>query len=66
MERPKCECTDPGCPVHPGKNNCTQAGKQRLYRIDMVDSSGTWFCSRCAADAMECGLFDMGPNFYSE
>lgn len=50
-----CECADPGCPACNGK--CANQGDVILYRIDMEDDTGTFFCEECAADALECGLF---------
>lgn len=60
-----CECSDRRCPAHPGKD-CSKVGRTRtLYRVDMEDRTGTRFCSACASDAMDSGLFADGPNFYS-
>lgn len=60
-----CECSDPGCPVHEGKD-CNRHGRTKtLYRIDMEDATGTRFCKDCADDAYESGLFDDRPNSYS-
>jgi hypothetical protein len=53
-----CECTDPGCPVHKGKSECSHFGRVvTLYRVDMEDETGTRMCRACAEDAMESGLF---------
>ncbi len=57
---PQCECADPGCPHCNGK--CLLPIHQTLYRIDMDDASGTQFCEECANDAMESGVFAMGPT----
>jgi len=54
---PRCECADPGCPVHKGRESCDKFGRQILYRIDMEDESGTSFCSKCAEDAWDSGVF---------
>lgn len=51
----KCECSDPGCPACKGK--CTHNAKSCLVRVDMEDETGTLFCDKCAADAMDSGLF---------
>lgn len=60
----QCECSDPGCPKCKGQ--CTRKATMTLYRVDMEDRSGTVFCTPCAEDAMESGLFDTERNFYSE
>ena len=60
MNRSKtCECADPGCPTHTGKNCGALANLDgmTLYRIDMDDDSGTVFCLACAADAFDSGVF---------
>ncbi len=58
-----CECSDPGCPVHPGESHCSHTGSQSLYRIDMQDETGTLMCENCAQDAFESGLFsDLSPG----
>lgn len=51
----KCECADKACPVCNGQ--CHIDGKVTLYRVDMIDRTGTLFCEACADDAMESGLF---------
>ena len=56
-KRGNCQCADQGCPVHAGKSSCDNGCKTILIRVDMDDRTGTWFCSACAADAMESGLF---------
>lgn len=56
-KRGNCQCADTGCSVHAGESTCKNGCKSLLYRVDMADQSGTWFCSKCAADAMESGLF---------
>lgn len=53
----KCECSDPGCPVHNGRSSCNKVAKQCLVRVDMEDKTGTLFCFDCAEDAMESGVF---------
>lgn len=56
-----CECSDPGCPVHPGKDSCpvlhTLTTFTVLHRSDMEDETGTLFCDACAEDAYDSGLF---------
>jgi hypothetical protein len=52
-----CECSDPGCPVHSGKEDCSNKGKRFVYRVDMEDETGTFMCSRCADDCYESGVF---------
>lgn len=52
-----CECTDPGCPKHPGKSSCPNYAKGIVYRVDMEDETGTWMCKRCKEDALESGVF---------
>ncbi len=54
-ENQVCECSDPGCPACKGE--CHHLASVVLYRIDMDDEVGAAFCSDCADDAMECGLF---------
>lgn len=53
----KCECTDPGCPVHKGKSDCRNYARTIVYRVDMNDETGTAMCNRCADDAMDSGVF---------
>lgn len=57
--RVQCECADSGCPVHLGADYCheTTYPKNRLYRIDQDDISGTIFCALCLVDALESGVF---------
>jgi hypothetical protein len=57
----KCECSDPGCPVHPGLSNHCELATTVLYRIDMEDNMGTAMCEACAADAYESELFSDEP-----
>jgi hypothetical protein len=52
-----CECSDPGCPEHKGKEHCNRAARTNLRRSDMDDETGTLMCAGCADDAMESGLF---------
>lgn len=60
----QCECSDPGCKsaMHAGFSTCSNSGRIVLYRVDMEDQTGTLFCSACAGDAMESGLFDGGDS----
>ena len=52
-----CQCHDKGCPIHKGNNCCSRQALYTLYRVDMQDSTGTDFCTACASDAMESGIF---------
>lgn len=52
-----CECSDPGCPVHPGASTCPKKGAHLLLRADMEDDTGTCMCSGCADDALNAGVF---------
>ena len=55
-----CECCDTECPecrgLH-GRDGAQVETDSILYRIDMEDISGVAFCTECADDAMESGLF---------
>lgn len=53
----RCECSDPGCPVHKGISRCDLRAAVILHRADMEDISGTAFCDECADDAGDSGLF---------
>lgn len=62
--RAQCECYDAQCPVgHDGKRTssvstrCYQRANVLLYRVDMIDASGTAFCQWCADDCYDSGLF---------
>lgn len=57
MRTPRCQCSDRGCPVHPGISFCIQPATTTLFRIDMDDTAGTAFCEACATDALDSGLF---------
>ena len=52
-----CECSDPGCSTHKGKESCQQYGYTILYRVDMQDETGTMMCIDCADDAFSSGVF---------
>lgn len=65
QSKSKCECSDPGCAEHQGKSACGNTKRQTLYRVDMEDRTGTYFCLGCGEDAAESGLFGSEPNFYS-
>jgi len=54
----RCECSDPGCPVHPQRSHCQLTVARLLFRIDMQDETGTLFCDGCAEDAWSSGLFN--------
>lgn len=49
-----CECGDPGCTC---AGHCNGAGTIVLYRVDMVDETGTLMCEHCASDALDSELF---------
>lgn len=53
----QCECSDPGCPVHKDASACVRRAVSTLYRVDMIDETGTKFCEECGSDAMDSGLF---------
>ena len=53
----ECECSDAGCPVHKGQANCQRVKTMTLYRCDMEDRGGTFFCEACGQDAVESGLY---------
>jgi hypothetical protein len=57
-----CECSDPGCPEHKGDSECIHPGLSVLYRIDMLDYTGTLFCEKCGQDAIGSGLFTVGEG----
>lgn len=40
-----CECADPGCPVHRDRSSCTRKAHSTVYRVDMVDRTGTRMCA---------------------
>jgi hypothetical protein len=58
-ESQSCECRDPGCPACRGK--CNNSASVNLRRIDMEDRTGTFFCNKCASDALDAGTFG-GPD----
>ncbi len=56
----QCECFDSGCSHkerHDSYPRCTALATTILYRVDMVDNTGTAMCDACADDAFESGLF---------
>lgn len=56
--RAVCECADPGCPEHKGRSYCLRSPITHvIYRVDMMDTSGTAMCPQCADDALESGLY---------
>lgn len=57
----KCECSDPGCPMHTGHSDCHMKAKILLLRVDMEDKTGTAMCHECAEDAMDSGVFRAVP-----
>lgn len=58
----RCQCCDPGCPVHQGSGRCTAPATTVLFRVDMEDVTGTPMCDECAADGLESGLFTMNQE----
>jgi hypothetical protein len=57
MARRACECADRLCPVHTGQGRCLARATVTLFRVDMVDRTGTRFCAPCADDAAGSSLF---------
>ena len=53
--RAGCECGDKECPACHG--TCSRRARVNLVRVDTEDRTGTQFCSVCAYDAMQSGLF---------
>lgn len=53
----KCECSDIGCSMHKGIDEHSALATTILYRIDMIDETGTAMCGGCADDAYESGVF---------
>jgi hypothetical protein len=53
----RCECADPGCPVHKGTDCGIVARLVTVRRSDMDDVTGTRMCPACAEDALESGVF---------
>jgi len=56
MTSSKCECSDPGCPVHEGKAPCSASADTELGRVDMAWARVS-ACEPCADDMMRSGLF---------
>lgn len=55
-----CQCADAACAAgHIG--DCRLTATERLYRVDMEDTTGTAFCCACADDAWASGLFSDSP-----
>lgn len=52
-----CECSDSNCEAHRGDDICSKPVSTILYRVDMVDKTGTAMCDDCADDASASGLF---------
>lgn len=52
-----CQCNDPGCPAHIGRDACDRDATENLKRIDQDDETGTDMCQVCAEDALDSGLF---------
>lgn len=53
----KCECSDPGCPIHKNKSKCDNNARYCMMHVDMDDETGTLMCMSCGEDASDCGLF---------
>ena len=54
----RCECVDPGCPIHTGKSQCGNTPAAGIaYRVDMEDQTGTPMCEGCLEDAADSGVF---------
>ena len=53
----RCECSDPGCPVHYGSVSCVGNALFVAFRYDTEDSTGTAMCDECTDDALDSGLF---------
>jgi len=53
----RCECTDPGCPVHKGADLCLNHVAFSLRRIDITGKAQVRFCQACALDAFASGVF---------
>ncbi len=52
---PRCRCLDLNCPVC--HRECLRPAFVKLYRTDLDDEIGTFFCDRCAAAALKSGVF---------
>ncbi len=54
-----CECCDPSCSGHDTtKGDCTKNATRKLFRPDWGDNGAySYFCSKCADDATESGIF---------
>jgi hypothetical protein len=57
MKKLQCECSDPGCPEHEGKSECTKQAKHMVRRIDFEGQPKCYFCQGCYEDAIESGVF---------
>lgn len=55
---PRCECSDPGCPVCRGK--CADVATMELERADMSNAR-VCMCDDCASDALDSGIFSTEP-----
>jgi hypothetical protein len=54
---PRCECADSNCPAHQATPFCREGAVTTLYRIDLRDQRGIYFCADCAADALDSGVY---------
>lgn len=58
MKHSHCECSDPGCPAHMGKSECTRNAVSVVRRVDMEDGNTKLaMCRACAEDALSSGVF---------
>lgn len=57
-----CRCGDRGCSAHKGIGSCDAPASTVLYRVDMIDRTGTDFCAACAEDADASTLYSDRPS----
>ena len=57
----RCECCDHGCKAHKGRD-CAEYATLELMRDDMDSSATMLFCTICAEDALESGVFSSCCN----
>jgi len=56
-----CCCSDPGCRVAHGSDDCAKPAVQILCRVDMSDAYDLPMCDACTEDSMDSGVFDSKP-----
>lgn len=64
-----CECEDGACQAYrhvTAAGRCAESVAKTLYRVDMDDHDGVRFCSGCADDASEAGVFATQRTAYSQ